>query len=789
MVFVFFVTRRHADEVSFVPHASVKLKPGVDQNETPALNETGISISNLIRFIYDRSGIGLIQKLGGWTKFFPNTISGIVRALWAWEDTVARSHLAVGTQNAPHTYRSQLSVITNGTQNNITPRASSDNITPVLSSTAGDSIVIITDSTTTGITYYDSVYIPAHISIGGVILFGLYACNPDGFQGTSTYHVQSLDTLGNPLAAPSTSTTAYVASFATTSGSSAISVTLPSHGYIAGGTYPILIPVTVGGVTLFGNYTIQSITSSSVFVIIGNNQASSTTTSSINGGEARYVYSLSFGPTPLGTGYGIGAYGSGGYGTGAVTTAQTGFAIAAKDWTLDNWGQILVACPVTSSIALTTTATSGTGSVGTITFDETYLIPVGESITVTGVVPTSWNGTYVVTSSTENTVSFASTATGAQTAAGTIAVESTLFAPVYVWDAEANPPNASAIPQSPPVNDGIFVAMPQRQIIAWGSSFTGILDPLLIRWCDVNNYNSWIGTVTNQAGSFRIPKGSKIVACIQGPQQGLIWTDLGVWSMQYIGPPYVYSFNEIGSGCGLIGRKAAASINGNVFWMGPSQFFSLSEGGVQPVPCPIWDVIFQDLDQTQLDKIRVAVNSRFGEITWYYPTKSSGGEINAYIKYNVYMQSWDFGSLARSAWIDQSVLGPPIGSDPNSGYLYQHETSPNADDQPLLASFRTGYFAMSDGDLKTFVDQVWPDMKWGYYGGTQNATVNMTFYVADYPGQTPLQFGPYPLTQSTTFITPRFRGRLVSIELSSSDYDSFWRIGNIRYRLQQDGKF
>jgi len=331
--------------------------------------------------------------------------------------------------------------------------------------------------------------------------------------------------------------------------------------------------------------------------------------------------------------------------------------------------------------------------------------------------------------------------------------------------------------------------MPQRQIIAWGSTFNGVQDPLLIRWCDVNNYDDWIATTINQAGSYRLPKGSRIVGCIQGPQQAIVWTDIGVWAMQYIGQPFVYSFNEIGSGCGLIGRKAAASINGVVYWMGPSQFFSLTDAGVQPVACPIWDVIFQDLDTTNVQRIRVAVNSRFGEITWYYPTLSSGGEVNAYAKYNVLLKTWDFGTLGRSAWIDQSVLGPPIGADPTSLYLYQHETSTDADGAPMNSSLQTGYFALSEADVLTYVDQVWPDMKWGYYAGTQNATVNLTFYVADYPGQTPKTYGPYPVTQATTFISPRFRGRLVSIGISSNDVGSFWRIGNIRYRLQPDGKF
>jgi len=331
--------------------------------------------------------------------------------------------------------------------------------------------------------------------------------------------------------------------------------------------------------------------------------------------------------------------------------------------------------------------------------------------------------------------------------------------------------------------------MPQRQIIAWGSTFNGIQDPLLIRWCDVNDFNSWAGTVTNQAGSYRIPKGSRIIECIQGPQQTLVWTDVGLWSMQYVGQPFEYQFNELATGCGLIGRKAAASLSGTIYWMSQSQFFRLGSAGPEPIQCPIWDVIFQDLDTTNLDKIRVAPNSRFGEISWYYPTIGNSGEINAYVKYNIVLNQWDYGSLARSAWINQSVLGPPIGADPITGFIYQHETSSDADGQPMASSFQTGFFAMQEADVKTFVDQIWPDMKWGYFGGTQNAQVQITFYVADYAGQTPLVYGPYTMTQSTTFITPRFRARLMAIKISSNDVGSFWRIGNIRYRFQPDGKF
>lgn len=689
-----------------MPHASVKIRPGLDQNETPALNEAGFSQSNLIRFIYDRVQGALVQKLGGWTKFYPNTLPAVVRALWAWEDTNAAAHLAVGTEN--FSGASQLSVITNGSQEVITPQYKISDPSPVASTTAGSSVVSITDSTTIGITNFDSVFIETHISVGGLILFGVYqAYEVSAF----VYDIIAVDALGNPLPAPSTSTTTTVASFATTLGSNTVTVTLADHGFTVGSTYPVLVATTVGGIPIYGNYTVISVPSTSTFTINANVYATATATGSINGGNARYVYSFGVGAISTGGAYGEGYYGQFGYG-GTIPEAK-GTDIPADDWTLDNWGQVLVSCPI--------------------------------------------NGT--------------------------------IYQPIYTWDPSSNGSIATVIPEAPTVNDGIFVAMPQRQIIAWGSTFTGIQDPLLIRWCDVNNYNVWAGTVTNQAGSYRIPKGSRIVGCIQGPQQGLIWTDLGLWSMQYISQPYVYSFNEIGTGCGLIGRKAAASINGAVYWMGPSQFFKLGDGGVEPVPCPIWDVIFQDIDTSHANRIRVAVNSRFGEITWYYPTLSSGGEVNAYAKYNIYLQCWDFGNLGRSAWIDQSVLGPPIGADPTNRYIYQHETSTDADGKPLLASFQTGYFALSEADIKSFIDQVWPDMKFGYYGGAQNATVNLTFYVTDYPGDTPLTYGPYAITKNTQFITPRFRGRLVSIGISSNDIGSFWRIGNIRYRYQQDGKF
>ena len=681
-----------------MPHASLKLVPGVNQNRTPALNEAAISTSQLIRFVPDAQGIGLPQKLGGWTKYFANPIASVVRCLWAWADANGNKYLAIGAVDA-------LETLTENILRNVTPNTITYNVAVDVNTTSGSNEVEIV-VTGSNITSYDSVYIQTQISVGGLVLFGMYQCYAVGID---SFFIYATDVLGQPQYATATVTDGgAVPVYDSTDTSSIVLVTLADHGYLAGDTFTALISTVISGITIYGNYLITEVVSTDTFNIQTSNAATSSDTVSMNAGEARYQFFIGEGPLPRGTGYGVGPYGVGGYGSGVAPVANPGSPISASDWSLDNWGSVLIANPFESEI--------------------------------------------------------------------------------YTWNPLVNAVSANVITNAPTQNVGCFVAMPQRQIIAYGSTFNGIIDHLLIRWCDVENYNDWIATVTNQAGSYRLPRGSRIIGGIQGPQQGLIWTDTALWSMQYIGQPYIYSFNEVGTGCGLIGQKAAGTLDNTVFWMGPAQFYKLSGSGVETLYCPVWDVIFQDIDLLNLNKIRVAVNSLFNEVAWYYPTTSSNGEVAKYVKYNKGLDTWDFGTLGRTAWINQSVLGKPIGASPQ-GYLYQHETSPNADNQPMLSSFRTGYFALSEGDVKTFVDQVWPDMKWGYYGGVQSANVQIKFYYTDYAGQEPRVSGPFTVAQATQYVTPRFRGRLVSIEVSSSDINSFWRLGNIRYRLQPDGKF
>jgi hypothetical protein len=774
-----------------MPHASLKLIPGVDQNRTPALNEAAISRSNLIRFVPDRQGSALPQKLGGWEQFSVYRTTGIATALNAWADLYNNKYLGIGTRQGVYTLDGRTAPIIDRSPQRYTTSPAVD-----FSTTDGSSEVTIIDNGS-NVTNLDSIFLATPVSIGGLVLSGFYPCIP---VSADTYQIIARDILGQEVNATSTvSNGGAVPVFDTTAGSATVDVTLEDHGYTVGSTFTILIPVSVGGFVLYGDYIVTYVNPSvtNLFQIRSASTASTTDTADLNGGYAYIIYFVSGSTTEVSptSGYGYGGYGAGTYGSGVTSTGFRSFAL---------------------------TGVSCTGTIAKFEFAGKYSVPVGSTFTVAGVTPSGYNTGSgqqwtVLESDAAFTGSYVTADIGASLAAGTggdmtitrfaftaatdwslsnwgqFLMASPKGGPVYYYDPTLSGQTCAIVPNSPIVNEGFFIAMPERQIIAYGSTFTGIQDPLLVRWCDIGNFSSWVGTVTNQAGSFRLSSGSKIVGGLQAPQQGLLWTDVGLWSMQYINLPYVWSFNEIGTGCGLIAQKAAGSMQGTVYWMGKNQFFQLGAEGVQAIACPIWDVIFQDLDTDNVDNIRCATNSSFSEVTWYYPISGSYGIPVKYVKYNTLIGQWDYGVLPRTAWLDQSVWGQPIGAGVDQ-YLYQHETSkefPGLPDRDLPI-FETGLFALMDGDQKVFIDQLWPDMKWGYFGSDdQDGRVYITIRAYDYPYQeTPTQvFGPQLVTRDTTYITPRIRGRLFSIAIGSADQNTFWRLGNIRYRMQPDGRF
>jgi hypothetical protein len=365
---------------------------------------------------------------------------------------------------------------------------------------------------------------------------------------------------------------------------------------------------------------------------------------------------------------------------------------------------------------------------------------------------------------------------------------------VYQFDTNAGFLNASIIATAPPFNGGIFVSTTLQILFCWGSTAVqGIgveQDPMLISWSDQGDYTVFTPLTTNQAGSFRIPIGSVIRGGMAVSNQNLFWTDLDLWAANYAGFPLVFGFNKIGAGAGAISSHSMQQLRNAVYWMGPSNFYSYSGEGVKVIPCPVWDAVFQNLNTAFGANVRSMPNTGFNEAGWLYPsTASANGECDSYVKMNITEPGmpWDYGSLPRSAWVDNSILGSPVGATP-TGVIYYQETTPDADGSAISSSFTTGYFYIAEGEDFCFVDQIIPDMKWGTYSGSSGANVAITINAIDWPGDTPTSYGPYTMTSTTQYITTRIRARQMSVTVSSIDTGSFWRLGKIRYRFNPTGR-
>lgn len=662
---------------------------------TPTLNQAGISSSQLIRF-----RDSLVQKIGGWQKFYAFSVSGTPRDLHAWQDLNGATHLLAGTTGS-------LNVITSGSLAPITPQQIISNTTPNFSTIANSTTVTITDPNITNLSSFDSVMINTPVSIGTTIVSGLYTITT---LGSNSYKVNALTAAGATV-----NNAGSLPLFQTATTSNLVNVTFTAHQLSSVGFISVAFQATtsISGITIYGVYPATYIDANN-FSINANSVATALATTFMNNGSASFQYFINIGPASSGSGYGTGGYGAGGYGTGVSSAFQTGSPITATDWTSDNWGQIALACPAGGAI--------------------------------------------------------------------------------YQYDPTGGFTTAGIVPTAPPLNGGIFISNSLQILFAWGStanaSIGQSLDPMLIRWSDQGDYTQFKTLTTNQAGSFRIPIGSVIRGGMAVSNQNLFWTDLDLWAATYKGYPLVFGFNKIGAGAGLISSHAAQQFRGAVYWMGASNFYSYDQNGVTVIPCSVWDFVFQNINTSFTQNVRAMPNTPYNEIGWLFPSAASvSGECDSYVKMNVTepTKPWDFGLLQRSAWMDQTILGNPISAT-QGGIIYLQETTNNADGQPITSSFTTGYWVIGEGEDFAFVDVVIPDFKWALYGASGSAQIQMTFNVVNYPGDTPVSYGPYTVTSTTEFISVRFRGRQMSVTITSSDQGSFWRLGRIKYRYSASGR-
>jgi len=356
----------------------------------------------------------------------------------------------------------------------------------------------------------------------------------------------------------------------------------------------------------------------------------------------------------------------------------------------------------------------------------------------------------------------------------------------------------------PSICNIVTVSDASRFVIAFGCNDYGetALDPLLIRWSDQENYAVWAPLATNQAGSYRLSTGSSIVAQLQTRQEILVWTDAAIYSMQYLGPPFVWGFQIMGANTSIAGPNAVATASNITYWMGLDKFYMYS-GRVETLYCPLRQYIFGDINLQQQYQFFASTNEGFNEIWWFYCSANST-TIDRYVVYNHLEKIWMYGNLARTAWVDSALRDFPTAAGYN-GQLIYHEDGVNDGTtnppSPITAYIQSADFNIGDGHNYGFAWRMIPDIT--FDGSTvNNPAVTMTLRPRQNPGanysaaaspevvsaQNYQGQRNYVVQQFTEIVYVRVRGRQMAFRISSDGLGVQWQLGVPALDIRPDGR-
>ena len=348
-------------------------------------------------------------------------------------------------------------------------------------------------------------------------------------------------------------------------------------------------------------------------------------------------------------------------------------------------------------------------------------------------------------------------------------------------------------------------------------------DDMFIRFSDQEDINDYVPTAINSAGSQRLQDGTKIIGSLKAKESILVWTDNALYTMKFIGAPFTFGFEQVGTNCGLIGKNAAIEIDGMAFWMSSNGFF-MFDGTVKSMPCSVEDYVYDQADTTKGQQIYAGINNLFTEVVWYYPSTSS--EYNdQYVVFNygepMKGGTWYIGTEARTSWIDATVYQKPIATKFDSTTtgtfpvivgedglgqttLFEHEVgtdqvNPDGSTTTVTSFVKSYDFDLQakqkdaqgkssgptiSGDVFLAMRRFVPDFK-DLQG---NATV--TLAVKRYPQEsdTITSLSPFTINANTDKKDTRARGRFVNIKIENTDVSESWRFGTLRIDIQPDGK-
>ena len=386
---------------------------------------------------------------------------------------------------------------------------------------------------------------------------------------------------------------------------------------------------------------------------------------------------------------------------------------------------------------------------------------------------------------------------------------------VYVWQDSGGLATRAQLLQTvsgsayvPNTTNQVLSASIQQFIICMGANpyVSGTpgstFNPMLVRWSDQANPNQWVPAVTNQSGEFALTNGSYIMGARTTRQEILVWTDSAVYSMQYLGAPYVWGFQILMDNITIMSPNAMITVNNVTYWMGRDKFYVYS-GTVQTLPCAVRQYVFDGLNINQNFQVFCGSNEGYNEVWWFYCSANSN-TIDSYVIYNYLDQVWYYGSMARTAWLSSTIKTYPVAADYNNRLL-NHENG--VDDVatgtslPIDAYVQSSDFDIGDGHNFGFVWRILPDVNFnGSYINQPYCTMtvkprvnsgtpygqadNPTVQSADNYSNTKL----YNIQQFTGQVYTRLRGRQLAFRIESNSIGVAWQLGSPRIDIRPDGR-
>ena len=795
-----------------MPLQKLQFRPGLNREGTDYSNEGGWYDGDKIRF---RSGFP--EKLGGWQQLSPQQFKGIARSIWVWLDGdagVGTTYIGVGTSSKYYIYSA-------GAYNDITPIIQTNTLSNPFATQNGSNIVTVTDATYLP-NVGDYVVFSGASAVGGLTIDGEYIVT--NVASSTTYQITTTNNATSTV--PSGGGTVTV-QYEYPSGSNVYSV---GTGWGAGPWGGPLVPVVVSlGTNPFSANSTTTVTvtqnahgmSNGTYVAFSGAigfagiAASTLNSTFVISGVATNTYQITLPSAATSTTTGGGSSvivteGSGSRGWGSAYSSGIGQQL--RLWSNDNYGADLVIAPrggpvfywadstgvsvraqYLSSVANSTTALTDNstfaGSATSITVSSTAAPSIFPYMVITGTnlpAGTKVASTYITGATTvpiTTTTSGASSGTYSFSYAGS-------FVPVSTFQ--------------------VITSAIQEFVICFGANSYSpnnaatTFNPMLVRWSDQANAYQWVPQLTNQSGEYLLTNGSYIMGARATRQEILVWTDSCLYSMQYLGAPYVWGFQVLMDNISIMSPNSMITVNNVTYWMGRDRFYMYS-GVVQTLPCSLRQYIFGDINQDQSYQVFAGANEAYNEVWWYYVSQSSANTVvDKYIIYNYLDRVWYYGTLGRTAWMQTGTQPYPIAADYNNRLLY-HEVGcddlSTSTSLPITAYVQSSDFDIGDGHNFGFVWRILPDVN--FNGSTTNQpSVTMTVKPRENSG-TPYGQADNPQVQSAQNYTTvpaytiqqfdgqvytRLRGRQMAFRIESTGLGVAWQLGSPRIDIRPDGR-